>query len=88
MAVDGTKDIVTLPPRSASHEYPFKAPEHAHDCPHHEMSSIDEDFTLSLARFVQLCSVPRSAVEIVVVWAVASSLYTVGITTLCRVILC
>ena len=45
LAVDGTKDIVTLPPRRASHEYPFKAPEHAYDCPHHEMSSIDdEDF--------------------------------------------
>ncbi len=34
------------------------------------------------------CSAPRFAVEIIAVWAVASSLYTVGIVTLCRVILC
>ena len=35
-----------------------------------------------------VCSAPRFAVEIIAVWAVASSLYTVGIVTLCRVILC
>jgi hypothetical protein len=37
---------------------------------------------------IDTCSAPRFAVEIIAVWAVASSLYTVGIVTLYRVVFC